>query len=385
MMKNDFTFCAPAERLGVREVRRQHGRLADHRCAGYFNFFPLPLLVVNSQRQIVFYNEAFSSFLGIRRFADIENKRPGEAMGCVYADQQDAGCGTAEYCRECGALKAVMESISTGRPSEHECQLLLKTPTGISAKDLRVHASPWRIEDDIYHVVSIVDIGDEKRRRVLERVFYHDILNSAGNAKVLVEILQEEIAGNARQTAELVDSALFSLVEEVKKQKELAALETGQYSISPITLRAHEVVRILIREYSNHPLALDKMIIFDEKSSRAEVVADHALLRRVLTNMLTNALEATPSGGAVRMGLRREAETVVIWVNNKTVMPARVRLQVFKRSFSTKGQGRGLGTYSIKLLTENYLGGEVGFSSGEPDGTTFWVRLCRESFCRLKH
>jgi signal transduction histidine kinase len=56
-------------------------------------------------------------------------------------------------------------------------------------------------------------------------------------------------------------------------------------------------------------------------------------------------------------------------------MPESVRLQVFKRSFSTKGSDRGLGTYSIKLLTENYLGGEVGFASEEGNGTTFWVKL----------
>jgi signal transduction histidine kinase len=44
---------------------------------------------------------------------------------------------------------------------------------------------------------------------------------------------------------------------------------------------------------------------------------------------------------------------------------------VFQRSFSTKGTGRGLGTYSIKLLTERYLGGRVWFESAEGHGTTF--------------
>ncbi|MGO9255131.1 MAG: hypothetical protein ACLQU1_02335 [Bryobacteraceae bacterium] len=52
-------------------------------------------------------------------------------------------------------------------------------------------------------------------------------------------------------------------------------------------------------------------------------------------------------------------------------MPAKVRLQVFQRSFSTKGMGRGLGTYSIKFLTERYLQGQVSFGSVEGEGTTF--------------
>jgi len=48
---------------------------------------------------------------------------------------------------------------------------------------------------------------------------------------------------------------------------------------------------------------------------------------------------------------------------------------VFQRSFSTKGKGRGLGTYSIKLLTERYLKGTASFTSTETDGTTFQISL----------
>ena len=56
-------------------------------------------------------------------------------------------------------------------------------------------------------------------------------------------------------------------------------------------------------------------------------------------------------------------------------MPADAQLQVFQRSFSTKGDGRGLGTYGSRLLTERYLGGEIGFESTESTGTTFRVSL----------
>ena len=54
-------------------------------------------------------------------------------------------------------------------------------------------------------------------------------------------------------------------------------------------------------------------------------------------------------------------------------MCIRDRLQVFQRSFSTKGSGRGLGTYSMRLLTEHYLRGSVGFTSSAAEGTTFFA------------
>ncbi|MFA7348153.1 MAG: ATP-binding protein, partial [Desulfurivibrionaceae bacterium] len=55
-------------------------------------------------------------------------------------------------------------------------------------------------------------------------------------------------------------------------------------------------------------------------------------------------------------------------------MPENVQLQIFQRSFSTKGTGRGLGTYSIKLLGERYLKGRVSFTSTPEKGTTFRFR-----------
>ncbi|MFQ5559388.1 MAG: sensor histidine kinase, partial [Nitrospinota bacterium] len=45
--------------------------------------------------------------------------------------------------------------------------------------------------------------------------------------------------------------------------------------------------------------------------------------------------------------------------------------QVFMRSFSTKGKNRGIGTYSMQLLSENYLQGRVYFSSSPEAGTDF--------------
>ena len=59
-------------------------------------------------------------------------------------------------------------------------------------------------------------------------------------------------------------------------------------------------------------------------------------------------------------------------------MPDIIQLQVFKRSFSTKAKDRGLGTYSVRLLTTKYLKGKVSFISNEPDGTIFYVELSKK-------
>jgi signal transduction histidine kinase len=105
--------------------------------------------------------------------------------------------------------------------------------------------------------------------------------------------------------------------------------------------------------------------------------SDKSLLARVLGNMIKNALEATPPEGVVTIGCDADDDNVDFWVHNESAMPREVQLQVFQRSFSTKGQGRGVGTYSIKLLTELYLNGEVSFASTPETGTTFRVSYPR--------
>lgn len=371
------TKCAPAERSDVQAVKQEHASLSGHICSAYFDFFPLPLLVLNPQRQIVFCNRGFLDAMGAANPENQLGLRPGEAMLCAYAHEEAGGCGTSEHCRECGALRAVLQCVRDHAPARSDCQLLQTVGGETRARDLRVFASPWSLAEGDYTVVTILDIADEKRRRVLERLFFHDILNSAGGARGLVDMLLDECPEGMKEELDLVRKSLFGMVEEIEKQKLLLAMESGEYSITLLTLQALEMVQLVASEYSAHPVAMEKSVIVDPGSTNLPVKADFALLKRVLGNMVKNALEATPGGGDIRMGVRPEGGHAVFWVQNDQAMPDAVKLQVFKRSFSTKGEGRGLGTYSIKLFTENYLSGEAGFNSSADEGTMFWIRLSR--------
>lgn len=112
-----------------------------------------------------------------------------------------------------------------------------------------------------------------------------------------------------------------------------------------------------------------------DSSANIYFESDRMLLRRVLINLLKNALEASNPGGKVDIGVESLSEMLRFWVKNDTIIPENVKTQIFQRSFSTKGQDRGIGTYSIKLLTENYLKGKVSFVSNESERTVFSVVL----------
>jgi signal transduction histidine kinase len=103
------------------------------------------------------------------------------------------------------------------------------------------------------------------------------------------------------------------------------------------------------------------------------LATDATIARRVLLNAVKNAIEASSFGAEVKFGVSDgDPVTVSIW--NAGEMPASTRHQVFQRSFSTKGKGRGLGTYSMRLLMENYLDGSVVFTS-DAAGTTFTLEF----------
>ena len=91
--------------------------------------------------------------------------------------------------------------------------------------------------------------------------------------------------------------------------------------------------------------------------------------------MIKNALEAIADDERSGLNCTLNREYVIIRVQNPGCMPDPVRKQIFQRSFSTKGKGRGLGTYSMKLLGEKYLNGKVSFSTSEEKGTIFSLEL----------
>ena len=120
-------------------------------------------------------------------------------------------------------------------------------------------------------------------------------------------------------------------------------------------------------------MARQKTIVLDSSIDHVQFLADPTLLGRVISNLVKNALEATEEGGSVLLGCNQAGSRISFSVHNDSFIPEDAELQIFQRSFTTKGDGRGLGTYGARLLTERYLKGEIRFESLPESGTTFTV------------
>lgn len=360
------------QRFSTEKRDEQYQKLKEHRLiSAFLDALPSLLAILNTKREIIYANEFILKELGIDNPQQLFGVRPGEALDCIHATEQPSGCGTTESCQYCGANIAILSSQS-GTPAVQECRIIQKE-TG-DALDFRVWASPVDVEGERFTIFMISDISDEKRRKALEQIFFHDILNTAGGLRGFSELLLR-----SNDDVDVLKEAIFqiteALIDEIQAQKDLMAAETNDLSVNPSYFNTMDLLEEVVGIYKKHLVAEKKLIEIDSTSESLEVKIDHTLIRRVVGNMLKNALEASKKKDTVKLGCRLNQDQVEFWVWNKTFIPREIQLQIFQRSFSTKGLGRGLGTHSIRLITQKYLNGNVGFTTQEKEGTTFYVRI----------
>ncbi len=375
------SYYAPPERASPESVQRMATSVLETPLfTRLLEAMPCPAVVLNQERQIVYANGRMLAVVNGGQQAEVLGKRPGEVVGCIHAKEGPAGCGTSEACAMCGAVNAILECQRTGRMITQECRISVETGYE-GALDFEVVACSFSLSSEPVTVCSLRDISHEKRRQILERVFFHDILNTAGGIYGLIQLLAEDNdkPSNAEERNLKILSTLSErLVHELREHRQLLMAERGELRTYPGVVSPEDILYEIQALLSNHDAAHGRNILI-EKMPNSVLETDPDLLRRVLVNMAKNALEATPTAGTVTLSCETTGDKVVFHVHNTTSMPKEVQLQIFNRSFSTKaGQGHGVGTYSMKLFGERYLGGKVYFTSGESQGTTFTLEVAKE-------
>lgn len=364
---------APAERATREELEAQIAIFRDNAILGEFlNRVPSVFLILNKYRQIVYMNNGALEFTGLGDITSIIGKRPGETFGCIHSNEEAGGCGTAESCTYCGAILAVLESHK-GKPSVKEGRLILGSDE--KAYDLRIWASPFVINNEDFTALTLRDIQDEKWRSFLERIFFHDILNTATGLQGTIDLLinyKEKV--NSDELMERIGNITKSLIEEIQSQQLLIAAENDILESSPSVFSSIEILNDVVKIYENQELTKGKILVIVPHSKDIEITSDRTLLRRIIGNMTKNAIEAVPDNSTITLGCKVEGEKINYSAHNPGFIPRKIQLQIFNRSFSTKGLGRGLGTYSMKLLS-SFLNGKVTFTTSEESGTTFNITI----------
>jgi signal transduction histidine kinase len=268
-------------------------------------------------------------------------------------------------------LTAIFEALNS-KADVQECRMLRKG--SVEAFDLMVRTTPLEVQGQLFVITAITDISHEKRRRVLEHIFFHDIMNTASGINLSAKMLHANPdSKNAAAYRQNLVAGIDQLMDELHSQKELLAAETNELVVQMQPVDGYSVVsgvvEIFRSRFCNH-----KIMIIDVPDGALTLNTDRGLLHRVLGNMIMNAVEASRPGDVINVSCGVKDGYAEFRVHNAGHLPKEVQLQLFQRSFSTKGTGRGLGTYSMKLLSERYLNGQIDFISSPQHGTTFTAR-----------
>ena len=367
-----LTYFASAERSLQTEILRQYRIILNNKdLATFLNGIASMVLVLNTNRQAVFVNKLVLETIGIDDIHEALGKRIGELFGCQRAFEVN-GCGTSPHCAACGAARAIMVCVKSAK-SIDECSL---TNNNKESFDLRVHSTLTKLDGEDFIVCSLFDVSSEKRRGVMERIFFHDIMNTINGISGIAYILPTLSSDKHPTYLSYLTRLSESLVEEIKSHQVLTMAEKDEYHVSQHHIFSLDFVRDEVEKYRQIALLETKDVQITDRSENHDFVSDKTLLSRVLRNMIKNAIEAEPAGALIEVSVWKAGDEYLhISVHNDSVMREIDQLQVFNRSFSTKGTNRGLGTYSMKLLTEKYLNGSVGFTSREGEGTIFTVKL----------
>ena len=119
----------------------------------------------------------------------------------------------------------------------------------------------------------------------------------------------------------------------------------------------------------------DVRVAVSIKKSFPKLSSDSTYLKRILINLITNAVQAMPAGGKLSVTANCNGKNAVIKVEDTGQgIPEEAKVNIFKPLFTTKSKGQGLGLAVVKKLT-NAIGGKITFESSVGKGTRFIVEI----------
>ncbi len=368
--KKMWTYFAPAERADEKTLSFEIDLVSRNPVmSGLLHSVNGVLGVLNEQRQLLALNDSFLQILGVSDPQKCLGLRPGEALNCIHAHEEPGGCGTSKFCSSCGAAIAIVSSLGQDRPVERMCALTAQKDGGTVNLALLIKSHPLIIHGKRFLLLFIQDITRSQKRAALERTFFHDINNMLNVLLGSAELLVRE---NPSALAETVRDAALRLQKETAVQRCLMESDSYGYPLERQKVKAAHILDDLRTFFADHPTAYGKKMEIRDAHAGVSIRTDKALLLRVLNNMIINAFEASGEHGTIKIWLERNEDFLTFCVWNEQNIPYEAVNRIFQRNFSTKKQdGRGIGAFSMKLLGEKILGGEVSFKSSREDGTVF--------------
>lgn len=230
--------------------------------------FPEFVLVLNKNRQIVSFNQKAYKTFNVTDPEQILGKRIGEVISCIHSSLMPGGCGTSQFCKECGAAKALKNTNEKLTPSEEECVITSSKNGKEVSYEFGVYSQPISFKNNNYVLFAVKDISGIKRKEALERIFFHDILNTTGAISGIANLLGD--ADNRDDREELLNAIMISsqqLMYEIVSQRDLRYAEDGNLQLNIREVSLNEAIETAYKLYEKSDHAKYK-VFYSRTSER---------------------------------------------------------------------------------------------------------------------
>lgn len=208
----------------------------------------------------------------------------------------------------------------------------------------------------------------------------HEIKNPLAGIKVSIEALSSE-----QYLSEEDRGVLVKVIDEIKRIESLmkgllnfAKPPRSQLVGTDVNAVLDTVAGLALQNHHHSTQKSGKIaLIKDFDGGVPMITADPMQLKQVFMNLLMNAVDAMPGGGALTMKTRYDAATQTVRVEISDTgkgIDAAVSDKIFQPFFTTKAKGTGLGLAISKRLVEDH-GGKIGIEPNAGGGATFKVSL----------
>ena len=224
----------------------------------------------------------------------------------------------------------------------------------------------------------------ELEKRELSAMLVHDLKTPMtvirSGITLLADLATRAGKREHNRTFELLEMSTARLQRMVEDVLQLAKLEETKGLQDPELVDMSALGRACAKDFG--------LVVADRKQSlelsvpeeaTPPVLGDAALLRRVLDNLVHNAVEHTPAGGRIAIGVRRENGSMLVEVSDSGPgIPPEAREHIFLKFFQ-KDVKRHVGNVGLGLaLCEKVVtrhGGAIGIGDAAPKGARFYFTI----------
>jgi two-component system NtrC family sensor kinase len=209
----------------------------------------------------------------------------------------------------------------------------------------------------------------------LTATFAHEIGTPLNSVSVHLQLLARSpgLTEQDRQRLVTIDGQIRRLVQTVQERLALTRGEAGRPEPTDLNELVQSITDLMAPVLAAKGIACD----FAMQDVLPRVQVDGRQIQQVLLNLLTNAVDAMPAGGSLRVETGTVGSTLFLRVaDSGPGIPPEARARIFEPFFTTKGQGKGtgLGLAICRQIVEAHRG-TIEVTDTPGGGATFEVRL----------